>query len=67
MILLIWFMTEKEYVCTVCGKKVTIEDGTHPECCGEPMKQLPLDNCKQPHSAEYAGPFEEGEPCDDGR
>ena len=60
-------MTEKEYVCNICGKKVTNEGEENPECCGEPMKQLPLDTCKQPHSAEYAGPFEDDEPCDDGR
>jgi hypothetical protein len=31
------------------------------------MKQVPLDVCTQPHEAEYSGPFEEDEPCDDGR
>lgn len=60
-------MAKQTYECETCGKKIhSSEDKVH-ECCGKPMKQLPLDQCRQPHTAEYAGPFEEDEPCDTGR
>ena len=59
-------MTEKKFKCIECGKQITSLEN-NPECCGEPMKQEPLDKCVQPHDAEYSGPFEEDEPCDDGR
>jgi hypothetical protein len=60
-------MTQREYECESCGKKQKSSDETHPDCCGKPMKQIPLDTCTQPHEAEYSGPFEEDEPCDDNR
>lgn len=58
---------EVNYECEKCGKKKKSSDGTTPKCCGKFMKKIPLDVCTQPHSAEYSGPFEENEPCDDGR
>jgi len=60
-------MSERTYECQNCGKKIQAPEDENPECCGEPMKQLPLEVCTQPHEAEYSGPFEEDEPCDDGR
>ena len=60
-------MVEKMFECKECGKKLKTSDEKNPKCCDKPMKQIPLDNCIQPHSAEYSGPFEEEEPCDDGR
>lgn len=60
-------MTEKKYKCKTCGKTIKTSEENDPQCCGEPMKQVPLDVCTQPHEAEYSGPFEEDEPCDDGR
>jgi hypothetical protein len=60
-------MEEKKYECEICGNKKKTSDGSALECCGKPMKQIPLDVCTQPHDAEYAGPFSENEPCDDGR
>ena len=58
---------EIKYECKDCGKQAKSSDGKNPECCGKPMKQVPLASCIQPHDAEYAGPFEEDEPCDNGR
>ncbi|MFH1014061.1 MAG: hypothetical protein V1769_06105 [Thermoplasmatota archaeon] len=61
-------MEGRMYECDTCGRKTTTYDGSIPKCCGKPMTRiLPLDVCTQPHSAEYSGPFEEDEPCDDGR
>ena len=60
-------MVKKTYKCLKCGKTIECSDENLPECCGQIMEQMPLDNCTQPHSAEYSGPFEEDEPCDDGR
>ena len=55
-------MTEKKFECKDCGKQTKNLDGVNPECCGKPMKQLPLDKCVQPSDAEYSGPFAEDEP-----
>ena len=60
-------MTKKNYECEKCGKKITTTDEKIPECCGKPMKQLPLDVCVQPAHAEHARPMDSEEPCDDGR
>jgi len=60
-------MVKRIYKCPSCGKQITSSEEKQFECCGKTMKQLPLDQCTQPHSAEYAGPFEEDEPCDNGR
>lgn len=55
------------FVCEYCGKKITVSDGSTPECCDKSMKKLPLDVCTQPAHAEHARPMESEEPCDDGR
>ena len=60
-------MNQVEYQCSPCRKKLKSQNGTIPLCCGQPMKQIKLDVCTKPHSAEYSGPYEEDEPCDDGR
>ena len=60
-------MTKKAYKCSECGKEIVSEEDKTHECCGKEMKQIPLDQCTQPHEAEYSGPFEEDQPCDDGR
>jgi len=59
-------MEEKTYECEECRKKIKTSEET-PECCGKPMKKLPLDVCVQPAHAENARPMEPEEPCDDGR
>ena len=57
----------KKYKCEICGKTKIISDKKIPNCCGKPMKQLPLDICIQPSHAEHARSLENEEPCDDGR
>lgn len=59
-------MQERTYECKKCGKKIKTSKET-PDCCGKPMKQLPLDACIQPAQAEHARPMESEEPCNDGR
>lgn len=60
-------MEEKTYECEECGKRVTKLEDEKPECCGKPMRQLPLDVCLQPAHAEHARPMDDEEPCDNGR
>jgi len=58
---------EETYKCENCGKTITISGRSIPDCCGQPMKKLPLDVCIQPAHAEHARPMNSEEPCDDGR
>lgn len=60
-------MKEKTYLCKECGKEIKKTDDEVPECCGKPMKQVPLDVCLQPAHAEHSRPMDDEEPCDDGR
>ena len=60
-------MSEKKFECKDCGKQVKSSKKKNPECCGKQMKQLPLDICIQPTTAEHARLTEEDEPCNDGR
>jgi DNA-directed RNA polymerase subunit RPC12/RpoP len=60
-------MNKKTYKCENCGKEIEVSDETNPDCCGKPMKELPLDICTQPAHAEHARTMERNEPCDDGR
>lgn len=57
----------KKYKCESCGKTIKSNKVSVPECCGKPMKQLPLNICIQPAHAEHSRPMENEEPCDDGR
>jgi hypothetical protein len=60
---------EKEvtYECENCKKTRTTADKTVPECCGKPMKKLPLDPCIQPAHAEHARSMQDEDACDDFR
>jgi hypothetical protein len=60
-------MEKKTYECENCGKRVKKSNKQEPECCGKPMKQLPLDVCLHASGAEDSRPMENEEPCDDGR
>jgi hypothetical protein len=60
-------MSKERYECENCGKIIDMDNGKIPNCCGKPMKQLPLDVCLQPSHAEHARPMDSDEPCDDGR
>ena len=57
----------EEYECEECGKKVKVEDGETPDCCGKTMKKVTLDACTQPAHAEHARTMDSDEPCNDGR
>lgn len=59
---------KKGYECKECGRKEIITDGSVPECCGQPMQQVPLDVCmKPPADAESARTVDEDDACDDSR
>jgi hypothetical protein len=62
-------MAEKKgYECEECGRTEVVTDGSVPECCGKPMKQVSLDVCmKPPADAESARPMDDDEACDDFR
>ncbi len=58
-------MADIKYICKQCGKEAMAPEGQPPECCGEPME--PMDVCTLTETAEQDRPFNEDEPCDDGR
>jgi hypothetical protein len=58
---------KKEYQCVTCKKRMVSRDGSTPTCCGQPMKQLPLDICLQPAHAEHARPMNDEDACDEFR
>jgi hypothetical protein len=62
-------MTDKKgYQCKICGRKEIVTDETVPNCCDEPMQQIPLDVCiKPPADAESARTSDDDEACDDFR
>jgi hypothetical protein len=53
------------YKCSQCGSTQTAPEGEAPVCCGEPMELMNV--CTTAEVAEHARPFNEDEPCDDGR
>ncbi|MEF8880008.1 MAG: hypothetical protein V5A64_06435 [Candidatus Thermoplasmatota archaeon] len=57
----------KKYKCRECEKIIKGEYEEPPECCDEPMEEVPLDVCTQPAQPEHARPMRDDEPCDDGR
>jgi hypothetical protein len=59
---------EKAYKCEICeGQVVTPADGPVPECCGQAMRNIPLNQCTLTNTAEHARFDQDDEPCDDGR
>ena len=60
-------MTEKKYVCPVCGTKAVLKpEDPVPICCGAEMIPEPLPFCSGPVAAEAARTGREDEPCADG-
>lgn len=60
-------MSKTAYNCPGCGEEVIVDDGGQiPECCGEPMKQIPLEDCTKAHNAESARLMDEDGACDEG-
>ncbi len=58
---------QQRYECENCGHQVTIEASAPvPDCCGQPMKALPLEACREA-GPEAARPTKPEEPCEDFR
>ena len=62
-------MSEKQaYACENCKGQVMVAAGAKvPDCCGRPMKSIPMDQCTLSSTAEHSRLDETDEPCDDGR
>jgi hypothetical protein len=59
---------DKAYECTICkGQIVTSADNPVPECCGQAMQNIPMDQCTLTTTAEHARFDQDDGPCDDGR
>jgi len=58
---------DETYQCEDCGKTIKNSKGKIPNCCGKPMKKIPLDICIQPSHAEHSRPMEDEDACDDFR
>ncbi len=58
---------KKGYQCAACKKTMVVRDDSVPNCCGLPMRQIPLDICIQPSHAEHARPMDDEDACDDFR
>lgn len=60
-------MSQKAYRCPECGDEVIIADSDQvPDCCGQPMQQISLDECTKAPNAESARFGDEDGACDDG-
>ncbi len=60
-------MERKAYRCRGCGAETIIDEAEPlPECCGESMQEIAIDDCAKPHNAESARLDDEDGACDDG-
>lgn len=60
-------MKLKAYHCSHCDEeKIISADKAAPECCGETMLQIPLEDCSKPYNPESARLYESDDACDDG-
>ena len=59
---------QKAYRCEICkGQAVAPSGHPIPECCGQAMQNIPMEQCTLSTTAEHARFDQEDEPCDDGR
>jgi hypothetical protein len=59
-------MAKQAYECVDCGKQVVREKaGSAPDCCGKPMKEIPLESCTKAGTPEQARNNDADEACDD--
>jgi len=58
---------EKGFKCEICDKTTIVSDEEVPLCCGQEMKQVPLDICTKPSDPEHARPMEDEDACDEFR
>jgi len=60
-------MSQKAYRCPGCGDEIIIADSDQvPDCCGQHMNEIPLDECTKAPNAESARFGDEDGACDDG-
>jgi hypothetical protein len=60
-------MAREAYRCKHCGSEKVLDQGTAiPDCCGERMSPIPLDDCTHPFSSEGARVSAADDACDDG-
>jgi len=60
-------MANKAYRCSDCGDEVVIADSNeNPDCCGQQMKEIPLEECTKAPNAESARFADDDGACDDG-
>jgi hypothetical protein len=55
------------YQCDNCQSQKLSPPKTPPECCGQPMQNIPMDQCTLSTTAEHSRWDKDDEPCDDGR
>lgn len=56
------------YECNKCqGQKLAPKTAAAPDCCGQPMRTIPMDQCTLATTAEHSRLDADDEPCDDGR
>ena len=56
------------YQCKNCQGEALLKEGENPpECCGQTMNTIPLDQCTLSATAEHSRWDTDDEPCDDGR
>ena len=59
---------DQAYECANCkNQKMSKEAENTPECCGQPMSNIPMDQCTLATTAEHSRFDKDDEPCDDGR
>ncbi|MFQ3547710.1 MAG: hypothetical protein SNJ56_05175 [Termitinemataceae bacterium] len=56
---------KKAYRCKDCGHETVVDaKAPTPECCGEPMNEIPLESCREA-GPEATRPGDDEEPCED--
>ena len=56
------------YQCENCqGQKLAAQEKQPPDCCGQSMQTIPMDQCTLATTAEHSRLDKDDEPCDDGR
>lgn len=56
------------FECNNCqNQTLAPQNAAAPECCGQPMQTISMDQCTQATTAEHSRFDSDDEPCDDGR
>lgn len=60
--------SDQAYECENCkGQAISAGEKNPPQCCGQPMQAIPMDQCTLATTAEHSRFDKDDEPCDDGR